>query len=244
MYKIASAEITHLDLIKAVAKTGKKVIFSTGGATFNEIEQAFLAASVNQTQKPTILYCADGYPTDEGSMLLESIPFLSGLHKCDVGLSVHSRNHTPTLVGVMQGAKMIELHVKPDDEPTNLADDAFSFGPRALSSLVTHIEEVCGLIRNTYETSWNQFIAAFDARARRAGIREFRRGTRWLFSIEVEEDGNTYVGRNDFVVSRPACEIPPGGIQRGKLARSVKAGDPVRWDDFEPGTEQPSRPKA
>ena len=64
IYKISSFEITDLNLIKAIAKTKKPVILSTGMASLNEIEEAIRVLKKNGSKKICLLHCISEYPSD------------------------------------------------------------------------------------------------------------------------------------------------------------------------------------
>ena len=51
-YKIASPEITHIPLIKKIARTKKIIIMSTGMANLKEIDYAFHTAKKNRSRSP------------------------------------------------------------------------------------------------------------------------------------------------------------------------------------------------
>ena len=62
IYKIASFEITDLNLIKHVAKTKKPIIISTGMSQINEIKMAYDTAKKFGAKDITLLYCISSYP--------------------------------------------------------------------------------------------------------------------------------------------------------------------------------------
>ncbi len=64
-YKIPSGEITNLPFLRKVASFGKPIIMSTGMASIEEIEEAFLVLRECgiPKNKITILQCTSAYPT-------------------------------------------------------------------------------------------------------------------------------------------------------------------------------------
>ena len=62
MYKVASFEIMHYELIAAIAKTKKPIIFSTGIATHKEIESALALCHKYGSKDITLLHCVSEYP--------------------------------------------------------------------------------------------------------------------------------------------------------------------------------------
>ena len=62
-YKIASYELLWINLFKKCGNTGKPVVFSTGMATLNEVENALRNLFKTKTKDITILHCNSAYPT-------------------------------------------------------------------------------------------------------------------------------------------------------------------------------------
>jgi len=62
-YKIASYELLWNDLFQKCGNTGKPVVFSTGMATLDEVENTLKCLLSTQTQDIMILHCNSAYPT-------------------------------------------------------------------------------------------------------------------------------------------------------------------------------------
>ena len=63
MYKVASFELTYLDLIKHIASTKKPIILSSGMATDEEIGEAIEICRSVGNDDITLLKCTSSYPT-------------------------------------------------------------------------------------------------------------------------------------------------------------------------------------
>jgi len=109
MYKIASFEITDLELIKLVSSTKKPLVLSTGIATPNEIQDALDVARKAGAKDITLLLCLSAYPAPIESMNLLSMKGL-GDYGVKVGLSDHSIGDTCAIVATALGASLIEKH--------------------------------------------------------------------------------------------------------------------------------------
>jgi pseudaminic acid synthase len=106
-YKIASFESTDLPLIRKAAATGKPLIISTGMATVAEIDDAVRAARESGCGELVLLKCTSSYPaTPENSNLL-TIPHMSELFGCEVGLSDHTLGIGASVAAVGLGAPVI-----------------------------------------------------------------------------------------------------------------------------------------
>ena len=62
IYKIASFEMTDLNLVKKISLTKKPIIISTGMANLNEISDTVKTARRNGAKDITLLYCVSNYP--------------------------------------------------------------------------------------------------------------------------------------------------------------------------------------
>lgn len=143
-YKIASFELVDLDLIRAVARTGKPVILSTGMAWYDDISQAVRAASA--CRDLTLLKCTSGYPAPAAEANLAAGQALGGytfgriLHGTKWGLSDHSLGFGIAAAAAALGASMIEKHItlaRSDGGP----DAAFSSEPKEFAAMVRACRE-------------------------------------------------------------------------------------------------------
>ena len=73
-YKVASSDITFIQLIKKIAETGKPVIISTGHASFEDIDRVL--ETVDFKNDVAFLQCTSVYPADAKQINLNTIPEL------------------------------------------------------------------------------------------------------------------------------------------------------------------------
>ena len=141
IYKIASPEITHIPLIKKVAKTGKPVIFSTGVAELSDIELAVKTLKENGCHEIIILKCTSSYPAPPESINLKTIPNLKETFQCLAGLSDHTLGTGIPVAAVALGASVIEKHfILEKDEKS--VDGFFSLDKREFKEMVDEIRKV------------------------------------------------------------------------------------------------------
>jgi len=89
-FKIASADITNVPLIRKCAQTGKPILLSTGAATLPEIEFALETARKAGGREFILLHCVLNYPTPPGNAALAEIRTLQRVFpECLVGYSDH-----------------------------------------------------------------------------------------------------------------------------------------------------------
>lgn len=138
-YKIASFELVDERLIRAVAKTGKQVILSTGMATFEEIANAvcWVRLSQGSQAQPMVLKCTSGYPAPIAEANLAAMADLREKLGCPIGLSDHTPGYAVAVAATALGAEVIEKHLtlaRADGGP----DAAFSMEPLEFDLMVTN----------------------------------------------------------------------------------------------------------
>jgi len=134
LYKIASFEITDLNLINRVAQTKKPVIVSTGMASLKEIENAVKHIQ-KYHKKIILLHCVSGYPTPEKDANLSRINFLRKKFKnIKIGMSDHTNGINTSVAASMLGTVAIEKHFILSKKIKS-EDNAFSIDPKDLIKL-------------------------------------------------------------------------------------------------------------
>lgn len=139
LYKIASFENTHHPLLVKVAKTGKPVIVSTGVSSIADIDESVRVLKNNGCKDIILLKCTSTYPATPENTNLNTIPHLSQLHNCIVGLSDHTMGIGASVAAVALGARVIEKHFTLRRVDGGV-DSAFSLEPEELKSLVIETE--------------------------------------------------------------------------------------------------------
>ena len=113
-YKISSMDITHIPLIKHIAKTGKPIILSTGASTISEIRDAVAVIESGGNKDITLLHCITNYPTRIANVNLTMIQEIKEVFpNYAVGYSDHTKMPKSTCVigaAVALGASVIEKH--------------------------------------------------------------------------------------------------------------------------------------
>jgi len=83
--KVASAMLTNLDLVKAIAKEKKLTFISTGMSSMKDIQKSINIFKKNKC-KFVLMHCVSQYPCPEEKLNLKMILTLKEKFKCDVGL--------------------------------------------------------------------------------------------------------------------------------------------------------------
>ncbi len=112
LYKIGSSELTHIPLLQKVARTGKPIIFSIGGAELDEVQEAVQAIKAEGNDQIGILYCVVTYPAPLEEANVRAVKTLQQqFPDLVIGYSDHSLEPEQVpAVAVYQGVKIIEKH--------------------------------------------------------------------------------------------------------------------------------------
>jgi len=135
-HKVASAEITDLDILRTVNSFKKPVYLSTGGATLEQIQAAL---DVLKDCPVTIMYCVTAYPARVVDFAqLDYMKMLYG-PRFSFGYSDHSTDVLiiPSMAQFL-GCTVIEKHVNftshtdTDDAPHSLSASEFALMARMI----------------------------------------------------------------------------------------------------------------
>jgi pseudaminic acid synthase len=218
-YKIASFEACDDPLLKAVARTGRPVIVSTGVANLVDIQESLRVLGGGGCADVALLHCVSEYPASVADMNLRSIDRLA-VFGCPVGLSDHTLSDLAAVAAVARGAALVEKHFtisRADGGP----DAAFSLEPEEFARLVRSVRE-------TWEALGN---ADLLSKARRPGAEHARS----LFIVRSLRAGER-IDADHVRAIRPGLGLPPRelpAILGRRARRDLSRGEPLRWEDLE-----------
>ncbi len=134
-YKIPSASLTDISLLKHLRSTGRPLILSTGMSTHQQIIEA-----VHQIgeENLVITHATSAYPCDPHELNLRMIQTLQDTFGCPIGYSGHEVGLVTSAVAVGLGACMIERHITLDRALWG-SDQAASVEPGGFEKLVKYI---------------------------------------------------------------------------------------------------------
>ena len=143
-HKVASASVTDIGMLRALAATGKPVILSTGMSTMEQID----AAVHELAGVPLIvLHATSSYPMPSEEANLRMIPTLAARFPgLPIGYSGHERELQISLAAVALGATVVERHLTLDRGMWG-SDHSASLEPADFAQLVRDIrvlEEALG----------------------------------------------------------------------------------------------------
>ncbi len=135
-HKVASASVTDIALLEALAATGKPIILSTGMSTLEQIDRA---VEVLGTDNLVILHATSTYPLPPEEANLRMITSLRERYRgVPVGYSGHERGLQISLGAVALGAVAVERHITLDRTMWG-SDHAASLEPVGFDHLVRDI---------------------------------------------------------------------------------------------------------
>jgi sialic acid synthase SpsE/sugar phosphate isomerase/epimerase len=146
-YKIASADLTNHELIRAIASTRKPIICSTGMSTETEIIETVKLLK-QQAAIFSLLHCNSTYPAPFIGINLNYIERLKEIGGCPIGYSGHERGSHVVIAAVAKGCKIIEKHLTLDKSMEG-TDHKVSLLPEEFSAMVRSIREVEAALGNS-----------------------------------------------------------------------------------------------
>jgi len=134
-HKVPSALLTDHQLLRAIKKTGRPVILSTGMSTMAEIAEA---VALLDTDNLLICHTTSSYPCPPEELNLKMIKTLKEKFSCPIGYSGHEVGLVPSALAVAMGASLVERHVTLDRAMWG-SDQAASVEPHGVRTLVKYI---------------------------------------------------------------------------------------------------------
>lgn len=219
--KIASCDVTHLELIEAAAMTEIPVLLSTGMATATEIERAVETVQ-GYHDDLVLLHCVSSYPLPVEEANLAAIQTLRRRFETPVGYSDHTTAVETAGWAVMLGARVIEKHFTLDRTAPG-PDQALSLDPDGFATMVSQVRAAAAS-RGEGEVA----VAEAERESRHA----MRRGLRARSAIAP----GASIEREDLKITRPAEGLPADALWDvvGRVAvREIDANEPLVWDDID-----------
>jgi len=140
-YKIASYELLVGDLLKACARSGKRVVLSTGMATLEEIQAAAHCLKNSGARDITLLHCVSAYPTPAKEANLSAIETIRAATGLPTGWSDHTRRPAVIERAVHRwGARVVEFHLDLDGKGAEYAA-GHCWLPEEIAPVIARIRE-------------------------------------------------------------------------------------------------------
>jgi N,N'-diacetyllegionaminate synthase len=223
VFKVASADITHVPLLRHIATKGKPILLSTGMSFLSEVADAIWNLKSSGAKEILLMHCVSSYPAAPQYMNLRALQTLQSYFELSVGLSDHSEGILLSLVAVALGAVVIEKHFTLDKQAPG-PDHKASMDPSDLKMLVHSLRDV--------EASLG------DGRKRPSDVEEESR----LFSrrsivASVDIRANESIAPWMLAFKRPGSGLEPRNWEKliGMTARRNIGKDTIlQWEDLAP----------
>ena len=144
-YKIASGEVTNIDMIEVIAATGKPVFVSSGMSNWEELDLAI--STLNDCKDLTVMQCSSIYPCPPEKVGLNIISEMKVRYSCKVGFSDHSLGIAAAVSSVMLGVTAIEKHLTFSRSMYG-SDAKYSLEPVEFREMVGYIREIEKVLKN------------------------------------------------------------------------------------------------
>jgi len=218
-FKVASSDLTHLPLLRHIAKKAKPVILSTGGANLAEVEEAISAIKNEENEKIILLHCVMDYPAKTEDANIQAMITLRDAFHLPAGYSDHSLGTIVSLAAIAIGASIIEKHFSLDRSLPG-PDHPFALEPDELKQMIRNIRLL--------ERALGDGIKRMTANERNI----VPIGRRSLIASRDIPKGTT-LSREMIKILRPAKGIAPKHLDLvlGRKAKiDIPEGEPIRWE--------------
>jgi len=221
-FKIASGDLKNIPLLKHVAKIGKPMIASTGGATMEDVNRAYDAIMpINESL--CILQCTAAYPAEHDILNLNVIStYRKAFPENVIGLSDHENGIAMAIAAFVLGARIFEKHFTLQHTWKG-TDHAFSLEPIGFRKLVRDLKRLPKAlgdgIKSVYEIE-KEPIKKMGKSV--VAARSLKKGAK--------------VSRKDLALKSPGGGLPPYELEKllGKtLMRDINEDDPIKFDIVE-----------
>ena len=225
-YKVASADITNLPLLKKISKKNKTIVMSTGASELDEIEFSVKFLEKNGfSNELVLLHCVLNYPTLPQNAQIGFIKKLRNTFPNNrIGYSCHvvpEETFSAQCIALDFGASVIEKHFTHNKKlQGNDHYHAFDFlDLKNFIDLIKHRRQLIGIepeknIKNEALAIKNARRSLYFSKAMRA-------------SHKISED--------DLICLRPGTGVSPiewDNILGKQLSRDVKQNQKLSWADI------------
>jgi len=200
--KIASGDLDYIPLLRAVARSDKPIIISTGMGTLSEVGAAvrtveqYLPAHRTVEDSLALLHCISAYPTPLEEVNLRALQTLKETYGLTVGYSDHTLGVEIAVGALALGARLIEKHFTLDKTRTTFRDHALSADPAELKRLATIVHAFDGVLGTGGKRPMP---------CEQQAVTAARRGAVATRDLSV----GTFLTSSDFIFVRPRSGLSP-----------------------------------
>ena len=137
-YKIASASLTDVELLRHTCSKGKPLVMSTGMSTIEQVRAAVRIVQGEIGDNFLLMYSVSTYPAEIYELNLRTILTMKEEFNVPVGYSGHEKGVVTSVMAAVLGASAVERHITLDRTKWG-SDQAASLEPPGLRLLVRDI---------------------------------------------------------------------------------------------------------
>lgn len=225
-FKIASGDLLNLPLLTHIARFGRPMIISTGGAELADVKRAFDAVA---TLNPHIalLHCTSGYPAAWDELNLRAIETLRReFPGAVIGFSSHDEGIAMPVAACALGARIVEKHFTLDRAMRG-SDHAFSLEPPAMARMVKDLRHLHSALGDGVKRRYSSEEKALHKMGKA------------LVAARALPAGHVLT-EDDLVAKSPADGLPPYALPRLlglRLKRALHEDEAVTLADTGAATE-------
>ncbi len=221
-HKISSFDLLNTPLQKYVAQTGKPIILSTGGGTYDDVQRAYeTIMPINPNL--VLLHCTTSYPTETQYIHLLCIDeYKKRYPELTIGFSDHFRGNVFGPSAYVLGARVFEKHFTLNRKWKG-TDQAFSSEPADMKGYIDDINTVMLALDKNKHLDNCEIKPLYKMGKKLVASRQLRAGKR----LEA----------SDIRIISPNDGLPPYEFDNiiGKvLVRDIKEEENLSWDCFSP----------
>jgi len=220
--KVASPDLTNLDLIEYIISKDYPVMISTGLASIGEIEAVTNLIPKQCKHNVSLLHCVSIYPADYDSLNLKFIDTLKELFGFNVGYSDHALGISSVLGAICFGANIIEKHFTLNRQMPGW-DHCISSDPKEMKIICEESKKV---------------FKAMGKSIKDISQEELENRFKFRKSVVVNKDltKNNIIKKEDIIFKRPGTGIRADQFKYiigRKINKDIKKDTTLYWDDIE-----------
>jgi len=194
-WKIPSGEISNIELMEAIWKTSKPILFSTGMCSLEELD--LVVTKTSERNIPFgIFQCTSEYPCPPEKWGLNMIEVLKNRYKCPIGFSDHSGTVYAGLAAAAVGALFIEVRV---------TFSRNAFGPDTSSSIT--FDELAQLVEGIKKIR-GAIESPVDKEKITSKVQEMRNIFGRSLALRRNLPAGTILAREHITLKKPGTGIP------------------------------------
>ena len=219
--KIASCDVTNLDLVEYVISKDYPVHIALGMATMAEIEAIVDIVPENLRRNVTLLHCVSLYPPQDGMVNLRFIETLRRSFGLNVGYSDHTLGFEVPLAAMALGSSVVEKHFTLDKKMPGW-DHAVSADPFEMQIICRAARRIADALGDGIKKLSRDELAKRD---------KFRRSIAIIKPLKAGQE----ITYNDIAFKRPGTGISADRFREVigcHVNHDIEADTTLFWEDL------------